>query len=66
MFLGSLLFFNSFLCREASITRIDDTFKIIANHVFFRDVWANRELDDDVKFVMNQLRELSLENEKTQ
>jgi hypothetical protein len=34
----------------------------MANHVFFRDVWANRALDDDVKFVMNQLRELSLEN----
>jgi hypothetical protein len=32
--------------KEASIARIDDTFKIMANHIFFRDVWANKGRTD--------------------
>jgi hypothetical protein len=51
-------------CREASILRIDDTFRIMANHVFFRDVWADKSLDEDVKYAMDFVRELALENEQ--
>lgn len=49
--------------KEASIQRIDDTFRIMANHVFFRDVWANKALSEDVKFAMDFMRELSLDAE---
>ncbi len=47
--------------KEASIARIDDTFRIMANHVFFRDVWANKALDADVKFAMTFMRDLALD-----
>ena len=30
--------------QEASINRIGDTFKIMANHEFFHGVWSNKEL----------------------
>ncbi len=47
--------------KEASITRIDDAFRIMANHVFFRDVWANKSLDEDVRFAMAFMRDLALD-----
>ena len=35
----------------------------MANHVFFRDVWANKALDEDVRYAMDFMRQLSLEND---
>ncbi len=30
--------------QEKSIARIEDTFKIMANHEFFHGVWSNKDL----------------------
>jgi len=50
--------------KEASITRIDDTFKIMANHEFFHSVWNNPALKDDVAFAMTYMRDLALDEKK--
>ena len=50
--------------KEASINRIDDTFKIMATHEFFHSCWSNEALAEDVKYAMDYMRELTLENEK--
>lgn len=50
--------------KEASINRIDDTFRIMATHEFFHSVWNNESLKTDVKFCMDYMRELSIEDQK--
>lgn len=48
--------------KEASVLRIDATFKIMANHKFFHNVWQNKTLAPDVEFCMNYMRELVLDS----
>ena len=50
--------------KEGSIQRVDDTFRIMANHEFFHDVWANPDLKEDVAFAMDYMRDLALESDK--
>lgn len=49
---------------ESSISRIDDTFKIMATHEFFHSVWSTESLKGDVKYAMDYMRELTLDKEK--
>lgn len=51
--------------KEASIARIDDTFRIMANHEFFHGVWTNPSLKEDVAYAMNYMRELALDDNRT-